>query len=385
MSPSSRMLVLSASDERDDVLEAVKAGATGYLVKSASKQELGDAVRATAEGRAVFTRGSPDWCWGSTGASRRARRRARPTPEPDRTRDRGPAPRRERVDGQADRDPAVVEPPHRREPRAGHVPQAAGRQPRRAGPLRNRTRPGQDSRVVLLIRKWAGHCDDDAMTEPHRAVIARLSADFAAISQQLARVSTDLTELDRLLSERPAPLTPVAAPPAHSSGRGAVLAAVPAAVLPPQYAPQQYQPPPPCRRASDAAAATRRRLDRQGTGRRRRHGHPDRRRAAAGAGRAGRHPASRDPRRRRERRWPSALVASPAWLYAPARRAGRCDRAGRHRCRGGVHGRHRHHDHLRLGVCTRRSRHRRGHRRRRADPGPALGFRAPRCCWCWCR
>ena len=37
VSPSSRILVLSASDERDDVLEAVKAGATGYLVKSASK------------------------------------------------------------------------------------------------------------------------------------------------------------------------------------------------------------------------------------------------------------------------------------------------------------------------------------------------------------
>jgi DNA-binding NarL/FixJ family response regulator len=57
VSPSSRILVLSASDERDDVLEAVKAGATGYLVKSASKQELGEAVRATAEGRAVFTPG----------------------------------------------------------------------------------------------------------------------------------------------------------------------------------------------------------------------------------------------------------------------------------------------------------------------------------------
>jgi len=57
VSPSSRVLVLSASDERDDVLEAVKAGATGYLVKSASKHELADAVRATAEGRAVFTPG----------------------------------------------------------------------------------------------------------------------------------------------------------------------------------------------------------------------------------------------------------------------------------------------------------------------------------------
>ncbi len=57
VSPSSRVLVLSASDEREDVLEAVKAGATGYLVKSASKQDLADAVRATAQGRAVFTPG----------------------------------------------------------------------------------------------------------------------------------------------------------------------------------------------------------------------------------------------------------------------------------------------------------------------------------------
>jgi DNA-binding NarL/FixJ family response regulator len=57
VSPSSRVLVLSASDERADVLEAVKAGATGYLVKSASKAELGAAVRATAAGRAVFTPG----------------------------------------------------------------------------------------------------------------------------------------------------------------------------------------------------------------------------------------------------------------------------------------------------------------------------------------
>jgi DNA-binding NarL/FixJ family response regulator len=57
VSASTRVLVLSASDERDDVLEAVKAGATGYLVKSASKAELAAAVRATGEGRAVFTPG----------------------------------------------------------------------------------------------------------------------------------------------------------------------------------------------------------------------------------------------------------------------------------------------------------------------------------------
>ena len=77
VSPSSRILVLSASDEHDDVLQAVKAGATGYLVKSASRAELADAVRATAAGRAVFTPGLAVWCWGSTAASRSDRKRDR--------------------------------------------------------------------------------------------------------------------------------------------------------------------------------------------------------------------------------------------------------------------------------------------------------------------
>lgn len=55
--PSVRVLVLSASGEHQDVLEAVKSGATGYLVKSAGREELLDAVRRTAVGDAVFTPG----------------------------------------------------------------------------------------------------------------------------------------------------------------------------------------------------------------------------------------------------------------------------------------------------------------------------------------
>jgi DNA-binding NarL/FixJ family response regulator len=56
-SPESRVLVLSASGEQSDVLDAVKAGASGYLVKSASVTELVEAVTATAAGQAVFTPG----------------------------------------------------------------------------------------------------------------------------------------------------------------------------------------------------------------------------------------------------------------------------------------------------------------------------------------
>jgi len=55
--PDTRVLVLSASGEHADVLEALKAGATGYLVKSASADELVDAVHRTADGVPVFTPG----------------------------------------------------------------------------------------------------------------------------------------------------------------------------------------------------------------------------------------------------------------------------------------------------------------------------------------
>lgn len=55
--PDTRVLVLSASGEHTDVLEAVKAGASGYLVKSASVDELVSAVHRTAEGDPVFTPG----------------------------------------------------------------------------------------------------------------------------------------------------------------------------------------------------------------------------------------------------------------------------------------------------------------------------------------
>src|SRR6187397_2377424 len=55
--PAVRVLILSASGEQQDVLDAVKAGATGYLVKSASREELLDAVRRVALGDTVFTPG----------------------------------------------------------------------------------------------------------------------------------------------------------------------------------------------------------------------------------------------------------------------------------------------------------------------------------------
>ncbi len=55
--PPIRILVLSASGEHQDVLDAVKAGASGYLVKSTNREDFLAAVAGTAAGEAVFTPG----------------------------------------------------------------------------------------------------------------------------------------------------------------------------------------------------------------------------------------------------------------------------------------------------------------------------------------
>jgi DNA-binding NarL/FixJ family response regulator len=54
-SPHVKVLVLSASAEESDVLEAVKVGAAGYVLKSATSEELVDAVRRVRRGDPVFT------------------------------------------------------------------------------------------------------------------------------------------------------------------------------------------------------------------------------------------------------------------------------------------------------------------------------------------
>lgn len=54
-SPHVKVLVISASGEEADVLEAVKAGAAGYLLKSATSGEMADAVRRVHAGEPVFT------------------------------------------------------------------------------------------------------------------------------------------------------------------------------------------------------------------------------------------------------------------------------------------------------------------------------------------
>ena len=46
--------MLTVSDEEDDLYEAIKAGATGYLLKEISIEEVADAVRAVVQGQTLI-------------------------------------------------------------------------------------------------------------------------------------------------------------------------------------------------------------------------------------------------------------------------------------------------------------------------------------------
>lgn len=48
--PGTKVLMLTVSDDPDDLLEAVKAGAAGYLLKEVSSSEVANAVRAVHAG-----------------------------------------------------------------------------------------------------------------------------------------------------------------------------------------------------------------------------------------------------------------------------------------------------------------------------------------------
>ena len=55
--PTTRIIVLTVSDEEDDLYGAVKAGANGYLLKEVSIEEVADAVRAVFGGQSLISPG----------------------------------------------------------------------------------------------------------------------------------------------------------------------------------------------------------------------------------------------------------------------------------------------------------------------------------------
>jgi two-component system NarL family response regulator len=53
--PAVRILMLTESEEEDDLYGAVRAGATGYLLKEVAIDEIADAIRAVAGGQALVS------------------------------------------------------------------------------------------------------------------------------------------------------------------------------------------------------------------------------------------------------------------------------------------------------------------------------------------
>lgn len=53
--PTARILMLSVSGEDDDLFEAVRAGATGFVSKEAAVSEIADAARLVAEGHSFVS------------------------------------------------------------------------------------------------------------------------------------------------------------------------------------------------------------------------------------------------------------------------------------------------------------------------------------------
>ena len=55
IAPTTKILMLTVSDEEDDLYEAIKAGATGYLLKEISIEEVASAIRAVHGGQSLIS------------------------------------------------------------------------------------------------------------------------------------------------------------------------------------------------------------------------------------------------------------------------------------------------------------------------------------------
>jgi two-component system NarL family response regulator len=53
--PATRILMLTVSDEEEDLYEAIKAGAAGYLLKEISIDEVATAIRSVVSGQSLIT------------------------------------------------------------------------------------------------------------------------------------------------------------------------------------------------------------------------------------------------------------------------------------------------------------------------------------------
>ena len=134
---TARILVLTTYDNDSDVVPAIEAGATGYLLKDCPRSELLRAVRAAARGEAAL---SPSV------ATRLLHQVRAPAREPLSNRELdvlalvGPG-----ILQPGHRGPAVYQPSHGQDPPAAHLRQVRGERPGRRGGDRLREGPAAPS------------------------------------------------------------------------------------------------------------------------------------------------------------------------------------------------------------------------------------------------
>ena len=145
-----KVLVLTTFDLDDYVYEALRAGASGFLLKDASAGELSDAVRVVAKGDALLAPGVTRRLiaeFARMGAAARPGRTARRGAH--RTRGRGARPGRARHVQRRDRRHARRRRADRQDARRAHPHEAGAARPYAGGRVRVRDRAGPPRRIAL--------------------------------------------------------------------------------------------------------------------------------------------------------------------------------------------------------------------------------------------
>ena len=136
--PTARIIMLTVSDEEADLYEAVKNGASGYLLKDSSIDEVAQAVRVVADGQSLISPSMAIKLLDEFKQMSRSDRQQVPHAAADRARARGAPAGRAGPQQPRDRQAAVHQREHRQEPRAQHPGEApaalphGGRDVRRA-------------------------------------------------------------------------------------------------------------------------------------------------------------------------------------------------------------------------------------------------------------
>ena len=128
--PSANIIMLTVSDEESDLYDAIKNGASGYLLKDSSTDEVAQAIRLVAEGQSLITPSMATKLLDEfKQMSRQGNTPADQCAASDRPRARGPPPGRPGSQQPGDREGAVHQREHREEPRPQHPGEAAAALP----------------------------------------------------------------------------------------------------------------------------------------------------------------------------------------------------------------------------------------------------------------